>query len=51
MKKNTKDIMETMISDYIEDNLSKQDKENFEKYMKNNIDFTSFVYGIKIISL
>ena len=47
MKKNTKDIMETMISDYIEDNLSKQDKENFEKYMKNNIDFTSFVHGIK----
>ena len=47
MKNNSNDIMETKISDYIEDNLSKQDKENFEKYMKNNIDFTSLVQSIK----
>ena len=46
MKNNNNDIMERMISDYIEDNLSKQDKENFEKYMKNNIEFTSLVNSI-----
>ena len=46
MKNNNNDIMEIMISDYIEDNLSKQDKENFEKYMKNNIEFTSLVNSI-----
>ena len=48
MKKNLNDGMEVMISDYIENNLSKLDKENFEKYMKNNIEFSSLVNSIKI---
>ena len=48
MKNNFNDGMEVMISDYIENNLSKQDKENFEKYMKNNIEFSSLVNSIKI---
>tara|TARA_B110000116_G_scaffold223779_1_gene203102 strand:- start:33 stop:503 length:471 start_codon:yes stop_codon:yes gene_type:complete len=48
MKNNFNDGMEVMISDYIENNLSKLDKENFEKYMKNNIEFSSLVNSIKI---
>jgi len=48
MKNNLNDGMEVMISDYIENNLSKLDKENFEKYMKNNIEFSSLVNSVKI---
>ena len=47
MNINIQDEMVGMISDYIEEKLSKTDNESFEKYMKDNKEFSILVKNIK----